>query len=185
MNPSNITWDNSNTYPYVACLYGENGDSPGDCYTRVGSAWSPVYDDNGTVTSTEQWFYDDGDDSCRCDIFGPYTSEQKASEAAEQHACEADEGNGNEDADAMYTRMLDERIGESDSNGAWAVYWETVGDDAHVVERYATLDQAEAHVERAEISLKDNYPGGNLLCGYGVRQFINNTWVKFDDRNCL
>jgi hypothetical protein len=69
---------------------------------------------------------------------------------------------------------------EVDEDGEYAVYWETVGDDAHVVARYTTLEAAQAVAEEKSRGLAAKNPGGNLLCGYGVRVLENGKWVHTD-----
>jgi hypothetical protein len=193
MTTGNITWTDT-TYSYVACCYGEEGDEPGDCYTRVGYSYHVDVDsldaDVGYGTEAEareaacdavstRWWYDDGDDDCRCDTYGPYDSEQAASEAAEQAASENDESAVGEDADAMRTRLLTERAGDPDPEGEYCVYWETCGDDEHVVARYATADAADAAATLGDDSLRSRH-SGQLLCGYDVRRLIDGEWVRDD-----
>jgi hypothetical protein len=62
-----------------------------------------------------------------------------------------------------------------DPEGEWACYWDTVGDDAHVVSRHATRRQA----ERA-VAAHDWPPPGDTtqyLCGFVVRVLVDGRWV--------
>jgi hypothetical protein len=188
---TDITWTDT-TYPYVACCYGADSDEPGDCYTRVGRSYRLDVDSLDGETDylsekdareaalaavTTAWWYDDGDDDCRCDTYGPYDSEEEAREAACSAASENDESAAGEDADAMRDRLLTERAGYPDPGGEYCVYWETVGDDAHVVARYATEEAAEAAATLADEALRARH-SGHLLCGYGVRQIVAGDWVR-------
>jgi hypothetical protein len=156
-----IEWEPNAAADYVACCYGPEGDQPGDCYTRLGQ------DEDG------QWWVDDGDDTVRCDTYGPFATREEAREAAEALAASQDEADADEDAEAMLDRMRTETAGEPDPQGEWCVYWETVGDDARVVERYETELQAEARAAQLDAALNERHPGGNLLCGYAVRQLLD------------
>jgi hypothetical protein len=149
---------------YVTCAYGATGDEPGDCYVRVGE------DEVGL------WWIDDGDDTVRQDIEGPFNTEADARDAADELADDLHEGEPGEDAAAMRTRILEEEAGEPDENGEWSVYWETVGDDSHVVERYSSEGAALAAAALAQNQLEAKHAGGNLLCSYGVRQLIDGEW---------
>ena len=74
-----------------------------------------------------------------------------------------------------WTRVLPPRSPRADPAGEWACYWETAGDDAHVVSRHST--QAEA--EQACDSHDWPPPGDHTdyLCGYSVRQLREGEWV--------
>jgi hypothetical protein len=65
---------------------------------------------------------------------------------------------------------------DPDAAGDWCVYWETVGDDAHVVARYATEDDASAVCDAKNRALKGANPG-HLLCGYDVRHLVDGEWI--------
>lgn len=70
---------------------------------------------------------------------------------------------------------------EEDEGGGYAVYWETVGDDAHVVARYSDRDAAEAVCaqKNREFSARNPSGGGTTyLCGFGVRELVNGKWVS-------
>ena len=82
--------------------------------------------------------------------------------------------------DVLETTPADE-IHETDPSGKYAVYWETSGDDAHVVARYATQEAAAAVCGQRDRELAGRYPGGNLLCGYSVRVLSDGRWVRLDD----
>lgn len=154
---------------YVACVYGRDGDEPGDCYVRIGE------DELGL------WWLDDGDDDERPNQQGPFNREREARAAAEALAEEQNEAESGEDADDMRDRLLHARAGKPDPKGEWCVYWETAGDDAHVVDRYATHEAAQAAAEIAQAGLQAAHPGGNLLCAYGVRTLTNGEWVEVED----
>jgi hypothetical protein len=66
---------------------------------------------------------------------------------------------------------------DEDPEGEWCVYWDTVGDDAHVVARYATEGDAQAVCDERARALKASQPG-DLLCGYEVRCLVDSEWVR-------
>lgn len=68
---------------------------------------------------------------------------------------------------------------DEDEEGAYGVYWATVGDDSHVVKRYDTRDAAIAVADQFSRSLSANHPG-QLLCGYEVRELVDGEWVRLD-----
>ena len=72
----------------------------------------------------------------------------------------------------------DERI-EPDADGEYCIYWQTVGDDPHVVGRYATADEAQAVAEAMARKLHSVHRG-QLLCGYEVRHFEDGEWRPLD-----
>ena len=73
------------------------------------------------------------------------------------------------------TRIKPPEEPETDPEGEYACYWDTCGDDAHVVARYSTRETAEQAV-----AAKD-WPGPgdstNYLCGYVVRELVDGNWV--------
>lgn len=72
---------------------------------------------------------------------------------------------------------------EPDSDGEYAVYWETVGDDAHVVTRYGSHEAAEAvcRQKNREFSARNPSSGGTTyLCGFGVRQLVDGKWQRVE-----
>jgi hypothetical protein len=78
-----------------------------------------------------------------------------------------------------YVRLKPPQMPEIDIAGEYCMYWETVGDDAHVVSRFATREQAEQAV-----SAKDwPRPGDNTnyLCGYSVRRLVDGDWTPLED----
>ena len=83
------------------------------------------------------------------------------------------------------TRIKPPEDPETDPEGEYACYWDTCGNEAHVVARWN-----EAHVvarystrETAEqaVAAKD-WPGPgdstNYLCGYVVRELVDGNWVR-------
>lgn len=73
---------------------------------------------------------------------------------------------------------------ETAEDGEYAVYWETVGDDDHVVARYETLEAATAVCEQKnrEFSARNPSGGGTTyLCGFGVRTLDGDKWVRSED----
>lgn len=81
-------------------------------------------------------------------------------------------------ADEQYTE---------DPDGEYAVYWETVGDDAHVVARYASLEAAEAVCDQRNREFREANPSSGTsgyLCGYSVRGLADGQWVAIDEDDC-
>ena len=73
-----------------------------------------------------------------------------------------------------YARLKPPEMPEEDQEGLYALYWETVCDDAHVCKRFATREDAEQAV-----AAKDwPRPGDNTqyLCGYSIRKLIDGEW---------
>ena len=69
------------------------------------------------------------------------------------------------------------------SKGKYAVYWETVGDDERVVARYSDLEAAEAVCAQRNREFRARYPSSSTtayLCGYGVRELVDDEWVSVD-----
>ena len=74
------------------------------------------------------------------------------------------------------TRIKPPEEPEEDPTGEWACYWDTAGNESHVVGRYATRESAEQSV-----AAKDwPKPGDNTnyLCGYCVRELVDGKWVS-------
>lgn len=131
----------------------------------------------------ERWYvrtWDDAGGSDEADDTA-YETEAEAIAAAEELAAAKDEGDGSEDAEEYIARKMAEQAGEPDPTGAWCVWWSTVGDDSHCVERYPTLAAASAAAARADARLHANHPGGHLLCGHEVRCMVDGEWVSTDD----
>lgn len=73
---------------------------------------------------------------------------------------------------------------ETDDAGEYAVYWETVGDDAHPVARYATLKAAQAVCDQRNREFAARNPSGGgttYLCGYGVRELVAGKWSRTEE----
>jgi hypothetical protein len=74
------------------------------------------------------------------------------------------------------TRIKPPEEPETDPEGKYACYWDTCGNEAHVVARYPTRESAEQAV-----AAKD-WPGPgdstNYLCGYVVRELVDGEWVR-------
>lgn len=157
------------THSYVACLYGTDGDQPGDCEVQIGK------------TPCGAWYVRHGDDGCKEEYAGPFATRVEAEASAKECADENNEAVPGEDADDMRQRLLAEAAGEPDPNGEYCVYWSTVGEDEHVVERYATQEAASAATELHNIQLHARH-SGRLLCGYEVRTLVNGEWIGVDEQ---
>lgn len=158
------SWDTEATY---VATFPENDDEGAcDVEVQVGEAGG-------------SWYLRTRDDAGGSDDAGDtaYASEEAARAAARAYAEDRDEAQPGEDAEAYLARMLSDEAGEPDQAGEWAVYWSTVGDDEHVVDRYETQAQAAAAAEIANALLKSAHPGGQLLCGYEVRRLVDGEWV--------
>ena len=63
-----------------------------------------------------------------------------------------------------------------DPNGEYCVYWETVGDDAGPLKRYATREQASEMCDVFSRSFAQSNPSGGttrMLCGHSVRELVD------------
>ena len=83
------------------------------------------------------------------------------------------------DGGRTYLRLSPPEMPKEDPDGAWACYWETSCDDAHVVSRHSSIEEAEQAVEA-----HDWPPPGDhtvYLCGYGIRELVDGEWVRVDD----
>lgn len=80
-----------------------------------------------------------------------------------------------------YVRRKPPEMPESDGDGAYCMYWESVGNDACVISRYATRAEAEQAVAATDWPR----PGDNTnyLCGYSVRQFRDGEWMPLVDQD--
>ncbi len=107
-----------------------------------------------------------------------YETRAAAEAAAEEFAAAHDEGDGEQDAEAYLEARLAEVAGAPDPAGEWCVYWATVGDRCHVVDRYATEAAARAACDLADQALARHYPGGSLLCGHQVRRLFGDQWQQ-------
>ena len=110
-----------------------------------------------------------------------YETEAAAITAGKEFAAARDQGNGDEGGEDYIARKMAEQAGEPDPTGEWCVWWSTVGDDSHCVERYPTFEAASAAAALANEQLHDTHPGGNLLCGHEVRSLVDGDWVEIDD----
>jgi hypothetical protein len=78
-----------------------------------------------------------------------------------------------------YVRLKPPEAPETDEEGEYALYWETSGDDAGVVSRHSTYEDA-----KQALDAKDwPRPGDNThyLCGYSVRMLVSGDWVAVDE----
>lgn len=154
---------------FVATFPSDDGDGACDVEVQVGEsdgAWhARATDDAGGD--------DDAPDTA-------YASREAAVTAAKAYAAEHDEGGGSDAEEYLDTRLA-ERAGKPSAGGEYCVYWATVGDDAHVVARYATEDAAEAAAEIANNGLHASHPGGHLLCGHEVRRLVDGEWLRAPD----
>lgn len=159
-------WDTETTY--VTTYPADDGEGACDVEVQVGEAGGRWY----LRTVDDAGGSDEADDTA-------YPSEDAARAAARAFAAERDEGDG-EDAEGYLAAKLAERAGEPCTDGEWCVYWSTVGDDSHVVDRYATEEQARAAAEIASDALHRSNPG-HLLCGYEVRTLVDGVWTYADE----
>ena len=121
-------------------------------------------------TDGKSWFVRTEDDAGGSDEAPDraFESEEAAKKFAEKFASKRHEGGAASCAEDFLDARLEEARGEPNSKGEFCVYWETVGDDAHIVERYATMAQATAAAAIYQKQLEERHPG-RLLCGYSAR----------------
>lgn len=154
---------------YVSTFPSDDGEGACDVEVQIGET-------NGVWlvrTQDDAGGSDDADDT-------EYATRDEAESAAEEFAANADEGNGNDDAEGYLRRADETAAGEPAADGEWCVYWETALDDAGPRERYTTQEQAEAAAKIANDDLRAHNPGGNLLCGFSVRSLVDGEWVETD-----
>lgn len=120
-------------------------------------------------TDGKSWFVRTEDDAGGSDDAPDraFRSEEAAKKFAKKFAKKHDEGGGLSSEDFLDARLGEAR-GEPNREGEFCVYWETVGDDSHIVECYATMDQARAAATIYQKQLVERHPG-RLLCGYSAR----------------
>lgn len=78
-----------------------------------------------------------------------------------------------------YARLIPPAMPDADPDGTYSVWWETVGDDAHLVARYTTGDLAKQAVEAHDFPAPGDHT--NYLCGYGVRELISGRWASVEE----
>jgi len=155
---------------YVSTFPSDDGEGACDGEVRVGEAGVRWY----VQTSDEAGGSDEADDTA-------YDTRKEAVAAAEELADRLGEGEPGEDAEDYLARKLRERAGEPCTDGEWCVYWSTSLEDSGPRERYDSEDAARAAVEIANADLHAAHPGGNLLCGFEVRELVDGEWVRSDD----
>lgn len=74
------------------------------------------------------------------------------------------------------TRIKPPEEPEEDSDGDWACYWKTVGNESRVVARYGTKESAEQAVAAKDWP-KPSDSSTQYLCGYCVRELVDGEWV--------
>jgi hypothetical protein len=74
------------------------------------------------------------------------------------------------------TRIKPPAEPETDPEGEYACYWDTCGNDEHVVARYSTRELA------AQAVAAKDWPGPGdrtkYMCGYVVRELVAGEWVR-------
>lgn len=116
-----------------------------------------------------------GDNDLRGYVF---ENEADAIEFAKNYARKNDVADGKSAEDFLGAAMEAEAV--EDEDGEFAVYWETVGEDADVVSRHADFEAASAAAQIRQKNLEESNPG-DLLCGYGVRVLVDGEWVETDE----
>jgi len=76
-------------------------------------------------------------------------------------------------------RLIPPEMPRSDPDGKWAVWWETVGNDAHLCERYASREAAEQAIAAHDWPAPDDHT--HYMCGYGVRVMVRGKWIRYYD----
>lgn len=136
---------------------------PCECSACHCDEWSTTMDDGGVPVC----------DACSCytvDDDGVVHCSQSDDLEAVVETC----GAGGQTR--SYYRLRPPQPPVSDPAGLWATWWETVGEDSHLVDRYATREDA----EQAVASYDWPRPGDHTdyLCGYGVRTLVDEAWVR-------
>jgi len=161
-----LSWETVATF--VATYPSDDGEDACDVEVQIGESDGAWF----VRTRDDAGGSDDADDTA-------YADRDAAETAAEEFAAERDESDGYEDAES-YMRTRTEAAAEPDPAGVWCVYWETALDDAGPRERYATEAQATAATKIANHDLSAANPGGNLLCGFEVRELVDGVWTAVE-----
>ena len=127
-----VVWSGEATY--VACVYGPEGDQPGDCSARWGQDVIGL------------WWVDDGDDTVRCGRWGPFLLEEEAEERARALAEANHEGLPGEDAEAMIERLDEEATERATADGEWVVAWRDGDGPLRPGRAYGLRDDAEREI---------------------------------------
>jgi hypothetical protein len=77
-----------------------------------------------------------------------------------------------------YARIKPPGMPDEDPDGKWACYWDTAGNDSHVVSRHSTRDGAEQAVSAHDFPRPGDHT--QYLCGYAVRELVDDRWVDPD-----
>jgi hypothetical protein len=128
--------------------------------------------------------------SCGCDEFATHYDSEAGRVCAECAEIVCDE-NGEvycsrcpeteyaQDGSRSYLRLAPPDMPEEDPRGEWACYWGTVGDDAHVVSRHSSREEAEQAVDAHDWPPPGDHTA--YLCGYEVRELVDDEWERVDD----
>jgi hypothetical protein len=160
-----------------------------------GAAWDLDWRNDDSLHSLDGW------PTCECSGCGcdePATmtddadvpvcdecSDYALDDAGEVHCSREDdveivtESCGAGDQTRSYARMRPPEMPETDPDGEWALYWDTVGDDAHVVDRYATREDAETAVLAKDWPRPGDHTA--YLCGYEARQLVDGAWLPLGE----
>lgn len=75
-----------------------------------------------------------------------------------------------------YARLKPPEMPEEDPEGEWACYWETAGNESHVVSRHSTRAEAEQAVNAQDFPRPGDHT--KYLCGYVVRELVDGRWTR-------
>lgn len=78
-----------------------------------------------------------------------------------------------------YLRQTPPPMPQEDEDGEYALYWDTAGDDAHAVARFATAEEAEQAVAAKDWPRPGDHT--NYLCGYEARQLVDGAWQPLNE----
>jgi len=164
-------WETVTTY--VSTFPADDGEGACDVEVQIG-------EDEGVWflrTQDDAGGSDDADDT-------QYASEAEARSAAEAFAKQNDEGNGASAEDYIRSQREERAEEGEDSEGEFALYWETSLEDGGERTRYSTYEAACAAADLAQGKFNASNPrsgGVTYLCGFSVRRMVDGQWVPVDE----
>lgn len=172
--------------------HSKNNVSNWETVTTYGATYSTGEDDGACDVDVQigddegVWFIQTCDDAGGSDEADDtqYATEEEALAAAETLAEDRDECDGKSSEQYLADKLAARAKEGEDPEGEFALYWETVLEDAGEHTRYSTHAAAVAAAELAQAQFDVANPtsggGVNYLCGYSVRRLVDEDWVAVD-----
>jgi hypothetical protein len=119
---------------------------------------------------------DDGGNAC-CEACADYTIDDDGNVicSRDDRTETVTESCGGGNQTRSYVRIKPPEAPETDEEGEYALYWETSGNEAGVVSRHSTYEEAKQALDSKDWPR----PGDNThyLCGHSVRMLVSGDWV--------